>query len=83
MRAPRYSLDSDVLAEVGEALFGPHWQNSLARGLGVSSMTVRRWRTRQNTIPGHAIEGMAGLLASREDELSLTRQRLAAAATAG
>lgn len=34
---------SRLLAEVGEALYGPRWQSALARELGVTDRTVRRW----------------------------------------
>jgi DNA-binding transcriptional regulator YiaG len=27
----------------GQALYGPRWQSELARALGVSDRTVRRW----------------------------------------
>lgn len=32
-----------LLREAGEALYGPRWQSDLARDLGVSDRTVRRW----------------------------------------
>ena len=31
------------LRQLGEALYGPRWQSDLARDLGVSDRTVRRW----------------------------------------
>lgn len=31
------------LREIGERLFGPSWQSSLARALPVNPRTVRRW----------------------------------------
>lgn len=35
--------DRALLRSVGEALYGPRWQSSLARELGVADRTVRRW----------------------------------------
>ena len=32
-----------LIIEVGRALYGPRWQSDLARALGVSDRTVRRW----------------------------------------
>jgi hypothetical protein len=39
------SIATDVifLREVGEALYGPRWQSELARRIGVSDRSVRRW----------------------------------------
>lgn len=34
---------SRLLVEAGEALYGPRWQSELARDLGVSDRTMRRW----------------------------------------
>ena len=34
---------SRLLVECGEALYGQQWQSALARDLGVSDRTVRRW----------------------------------------
>lgn len=33
----------DLLSRLGEALYGPRWQGALARDLGVSDRTIRRW----------------------------------------
>jgi predicted transcriptional regulator len=40
-----------LLIEVGEALYGPRWQSEIARALGVSDRTVRRWVQGQNAVP--------------------------------
>ena len=32
-----------LLSRIGEALYGDRWQTQLARALGISSRTVRRW----------------------------------------
>jgi hypothetical protein len=34
---------SRLLVECGEALYGPQWQTQLARDLGISDRTMRRW----------------------------------------
>jgi len=33
----------DLLERVGNALYGQQWQSALARDLGVSDRTMRRW----------------------------------------
>lgn len=33
----------DLLVRTGEALYGAQWQSPLARDLGVSDRTMRRW----------------------------------------
>jgi hypothetical protein len=38
-------MNADLLARVGAALYGPQWQSALARDLGVSDRTMRRWAT--------------------------------------
>ena len=40
-----------LLAETGEALYGPRWQSDLARDLGVSDRTVRRWAAGTHDMP--------------------------------
>jgi hypothetical protein len=36
--------DQRLLAVMGEALYGPHWQAALADALGVSRRAIRRWQ---------------------------------------
>lgn len=59
---------SRLLVECGEALYGPRWQAELARDLGVSDRTVRRWVAGTTEVP-------AGLYV---DLLRLTQERAAA-----
>lgn len=40
-----------LLAEAGEALYGARWQSDLARDLGVSDRTVRRWVAGTTVVP--------------------------------
>ena len=59
---------SRLLVESGEALYGPQWQTALARDLGVSDRTMRRWVADTSAVP-------AGLYT---DLLRLTQERAAA-----
>lgn len=43
---------SRLLVECGEALYGPQWQSAVARDLGVSDRTVRRWVAAAEVPPG-------------------------------
>lgn len=36
-------MNSDLLRQAGEALYGPLWQSQLARALDVADRTMRRW----------------------------------------
>lgn len=58
---------SRLLAECGEALYGRQWQTSLARDLGVSDRTMRRWAAGTHDVP-------AGLCS---DLLRVTQERSA------
>ena len=41
---PSRALRCEVMiAHIGSALYGPRWQSELARVLGVSDRTMRRW----------------------------------------
>jgi hypothetical protein len=42
----------DLLAQCGEALWGPRWQTDMAEALGVSDRTVRRWVAGGRIPPG-------------------------------
>lgn len=58
---------SQLLVDCGEALYGPQWQSALARDLGISDRTMRRWVAGTSEPP-------AGLYA---DLLRLTQERAA------
>lgn len=36
-------MTSSPLTIAGQALYGPQWQSALARDLGISDRTMRRW----------------------------------------
>jgi hypothetical protein len=41
--APLDSIPSQILADIGRAVFGQHWQVPLAKALKVHDRTLRRW----------------------------------------
>lgn len=42
---------SDLLHEIGGALYGPLWQSEMARDLGVAIRTVQRWAAGTYPVP--------------------------------
>ena len=42
---------SRLLHECGQALYGQLWQSALARDLGVSDRTMRRWAAGTHDVP--------------------------------
>lgn len=78
----RYALKTEVMEAVGTVLYGPNWQRQLARSLGVSEMSIRRWRTNQTTMPADAVAEMAALLVERKREIAATHERLRGALAA-
>ena len=44
-------MSTDLLKRCGEALYGPRWQSELAREMGVSTRTMRRWLASPKDMP--------------------------------
>ena len=61
--------DAEKLKLVGEAMFGAQWQSDLARGLDVSSRTVRIWAAGGN-IPAATWRGIRTLCEARSTRLT-------------
>ena len=68
-------MSYSLLADAGEALYGPHWQTSLAAGLGISSRTVRRWVAGAEP-PGGVWADILLIAAERQSELAAIVVRL-------
>lgn len=58
-----------LLAQVGEALFGPQWQTPLAAALGVGDRTVRRWASGDTEVPDGVWADIAKLCLTRAQDL--------------
>ncbi len=69
-----------LLREAGEALYGARWQSELARALGVSDRTVRRWAAGSFAVPAGVWETIRDLLRERGAALASVRRRLKRAA---
>ena len=61
---------------VGESLFGPLWQSELARGLGVSDRSVRRWVAGDADVPEDIVPRLRTLIDKRMAVLRKVRHSL-------
>lgn len=43
--------DTQLLSEIGQALYGAHWQTVLASEISVSDRSIRRWANGTDAIP--------------------------------
>lgn len=71
---------SRLLAECGEALYGPRWQSELARDLAVSDRTVRRWVAGTSEVPAGLWVDLLRLTQERAAQLDALAPRLHSAA---
>lgn len=74
---------NDLLAECGEALYGPRWQSDLARDLAVSIRTVQRWAVDGDGMPQGVYADLRRLMRERATLLTALAKRLPEAVPAG
>lgn len=67
---------SRLLVECGEALYGPRWQSDLARDLGVSDRTMRRWAAGTTDVPPGLWVDLLRLTQERAEALDSLARRL-------
>ena len=67
---------SRLLVETGEALYGPLWQSALARDLGVSDRTVRRWVAGTSDVPAGLYLDLLRLAQERAAVLDALAEKL-------
>lgn len=67
---------SRLLVECGEALYGNQWQCPLARDLGVSDRTVRRWVAGTHDVPTGLYLDLLRLTQERASTLDALGPRL-------
>lgn len=68
-----------LLIDCGLALYGPQWQSALARDLGVSDRTIRRWVAGQFPVPVGVRADLVTLLKERGVMLDALAERLSSA----
>lgn len=71
-------MDATLLHQVGLALYGPRWQCELARTLGVSDRTMRRWAAGTHRVPLGARSEMREAIRARHATLAALEMRLQA-----
>lgn len=67
---------SRLLAECGKALYGPRWQSDLARDLGVSDRTMRRWVAGTHDVPQGLYTDLLRIAEERAHVLDELTERL-------
>ena len=65
-----------LLQEAGNALYGARWQSDLARDLGVSDRTVRRWSAGDFRIPAPVWVELREMLRGRRMLLASVTKKL-------
>lgn len=70
-------LTSFTLRKAGLALYGEQWRSELARALGVTDRTVRRWAHDEYSIPDDVRQRIIGLCRERVEMLNAVVRRLA------
>lgn len=63
-------MTREDLKDVGPLLFGSLWQTDLAKSLGVSDRTVRRWVAKDSPIPPNVWLEIASLCEERAGYLT-------------
>jgi hypothetical protein len=69
-------LTSFTLRKAGFALYCEQWRSELARALGVTDRTVRRWAYDEYAIPDDARESIMELCQERVEMLDAVIRRL-------
>ncbi len=62
-------MDAPLIIAVGRALYGSRWQSELARALGVSDRTVRRWAAGQEQPKAGVYRDVLVLVRERRGQL--------------
>ena len=68
--------EPELLNATATALYGPLWQNALARALEVDARTMRRWATGELPIPIGVWNDISEIIADRVTELRDLRKTL-------
>jgi hypothetical protein len=67
---------SFTFRKAGVALYGEQWRSELARALGVTDRTVRRWAHDEYSIPDDARERIVGLCRERVEMIKAVMRRM-------
>jgi hypothetical protein len=69
-------LTSFTLRKAGFALYGEQWRSELARALGVTDRTIRRWAQDEYSMPDCARQRIIELCRERVEMLNAVVRRL-------
>ena len=69
-------MDAGLLRDVGEALYGSHWQIDLAREIGASDRSMRHWISGQRPMPSRFWVDIRALAERRKLEINAILLRL-------
>lgn len=58
-----------LIVRAGRALYGPHWRNPLARDLGVSDRSLRRWAAGEIAVPSGVLNRLHDVISERVTQL--------------
>ncbi len=72
-------MSAPLLEKAGQALYGPRWQTELARIVGVSDRTMRRWLASPHDIPVGVWRDIDAALLERGMAIERVRNELARA----
>ncbi len=70
--------DVALFARIGSALYGPQWQQSLARTLGVSGRSVRYWVAGDHPIPRGVWAELRGIVERQHSDLASLLEEISA-----
>ena len=70
-------MTRDLLCRIGAALYGEHWQSSLANDLGVPRRVLQRWATSDAPPRSTVRRDLARLIAARQEVLGRLYRELA------
>jgi transcriptional regulator with XRE-family HTH domain len=72
------ATDQKLLTAVGEALYGARWQSDIARDLGVSDRTIRRWASGEDIPRPGVWRDLLALVLAHEKGLGVVKRALMA-----
>lgn len=75
-----HSTSAELLAAIGQALYGSDWISELADALQINRRTVQRWRSGAQPVPAGALDAAGDLALARAAELAPLAARAKAAA---
>ena len=67
---------TNLITEVGRALYGARWQSEMARELSVNERTVRRWAAGEYDVPAGVLAELRAVSTKRLRTIATLRAKL-------